>query len=120
MLGIARRLLRRPRLLIIDELSLGLAPVAIDSVLQAISEVRREFHVTFLLIEESLHHLVGRVDRAYAMNRGINIGEGTVEFLAQTDAVVSAYLGDIGSMALRNRGPKEPHAHNRLIREKEE
>ncbi len=119
MLGIARRLLRRPRVLIIDELSLGLAPVAIDSVLKAVREVRQEFGVTFLLIEESLHRLFGWVDRAYVMNRGINIGEGTIEFLAKTDAVASAYLGDIGSMVLLNRAAIEPAADNRSIREKE-
>ena len=108
MLGIARRLLRRPRLLIIDELSLGLAPVAIDRVLTAVSEVRREFAVTFLLMEESLSRLLGWVDRAYVLNCGVRIAEGTVETLAQNDAVASAYLGDIGSMVLNNRGVSGP------------
>jgi branched-chain amino acid transport system ATP-binding protein len=108
MLGIARRLLRRPRLLIIDEPSLGLAPIAIDAMLRAVTEARREFAVTVLLIEEAPSRLSSWVDRAYVLNRGVIIGEGAIEILVRTEAVALAYLGEIGGKVLDNPCANEP------------
>lgn len=75
MLGIARKLLRKPRLLIVDEPALGLSPIAIDAVFRALAQVRRESGTSVLVTEEVVSQLSGRVDRVYVLNLGVMEGE---------------------------------------------
>jgi len=70
MLGIARKLLRRPRLLIVDEPALGLAPIAVEGVFQALGRIRRESGISVLIIEEMASQLARRVDRVVQLNAG--------------------------------------------------
>ena len=70
MLGIARKLLRRPRLLIVDEPALGLSPIAIEGVFQAMGQIRRESGISVLIIEEMPSQLAHRVDRIVHLNGG--------------------------------------------------
>lgn len=70
MLGIGRKLLRRPRLLIVDEPGLGLAPIAIDSVFRALDQIRRESGISVLILEEMASQLENRVDRLLHLQFG--------------------------------------------------
>lgn len=94
MLGIARRLLRRPRLLIVDEPSLGLDPNYAKAVFTALADIRRDFGVTVLVVEEIIARLAGWVDRGYVLHLGENVAEGTIESLAASHAVRVAYAGN--------------------------
>jgi branched-chain amino acid transport system ATP-binding protein len=81
MLGIARKLLRRPRLLIVDEPALGLSPIAVNGVFQALGQIRKESGVSVLIIEEMASQLAHRVDRVVHLNAGeirVNHAQSTI------------------------------------------
>ncbi|HJU48343.1 MAG TPA: ABC transporter ATP-binding protein [Gaiellaceae bacterium] len=91
-LAIARALLSRPRLLLLDEPSLGLAPVVIDVVFDALEELRRE-GVTILLVEQNAARAVEFADRAYILRTGRVAHAGTREEILQMEDFETAYLG---------------------------
>jgi branched-chain amino acid transport system ATP-binding protein len=92
MLVIARALMARPRLLLLDEPSLGLAPVIADQVFALIEEIRRE-GVTILLIEQNAGRALGVADRAYVIETGRIAAEGRAADLMADPRVIAAYLG---------------------------
>jgi branched-chain amino acid transport system ATP-binding protein len=91
-LAIARALLSRPRLLLLDEPSLGLAPVVIDVVFDALEELRGE-GVTILLVEQNAARAVEFADRAYILRTGRVAHAGTREEILQMEDFETAYLG---------------------------
>jgi branched-chain amino acid transport system ATP-binding protein len=92
MLTLARALSRKPRLLIADELSLGLAPMIVDRLLQAVREVAKA-GTGVLLVEQHVRKVLKYADRAYVMSRGRIAMEGTAEELQERmDEVTSTYL----------------------------
>jgi branched-chain amino acid transport system ATP-binding protein len=91
-LAIARALLSRPRLLLLDEPSLGLAPVVIDVVFDALEELRSE-GVTILLVEQNAARAVEFADRAYILRTGRVAHSGTREEILQMENFEAAYLG---------------------------
>ena len=91
-LAIARALLSRPRLLLLDEPSLGLAPVVIDIVFDALEELRRE-GVTILLVEQNAARAVEFADRAYILRTGRVAHSGTRDEILQMENFETAYLG---------------------------
>jgi branched-chain amino acid transport system ATP-binding protein len=91
MLAIGRSLLARPRLMMIDEVSFGLAPVIVESLLQLISELRKG-GTTFLLVEQSASVLTIS-DRTYVLSGGRISLEAKPGELAGSDRLVRAYLG---------------------------
>ncbi len=91
-LAIARALLAKPRLLLLDEPSLGLAPSIVDTVWQALAEIRRG-GVTILLVEQRAQITVGFADRTYVLNRGRITMELTPRDAGNTDRMVEAYFG---------------------------
>ena len=92
MLVIARALMARPKLLLLDEPSLGLAPVISSQVFAIISEIRRE-GVTVLLIEQNAKRALAIADRAYVLELGRMVLGGPAAELARHPRVVEAYLG---------------------------
>ena len=91
-LAIARALLSRPRLLLLDEPSLGLAPVVIDVVFDVLAELRNE-GVTILLVEQNAARAVEFADRAYIVRTGRVAHEGTRDEILQMEDFETAYLG---------------------------
>lgn len=92
MLAIARSLMSRPKLLMLDEPSLGLAPVVVDDVYKIINEIAAE-GTTILLIEQNATRALNVADHAYILTNG-SIGlSGTGKELAENDEVRKAYLG---------------------------
>jgi branched-chain amino acid transport system ATP-binding protein len=92
MLAIGRALMALPKLIIFDELSLGLAPLVIDSLYKTIREINRQ-GITVLLVEQNVHRSLEVADRAYIIERGRIVLSGTSESLKQDDHVKQAYFG---------------------------
>jgi branched-chain amino acid transport system ATP-binding protein len=92
MLAIAQALMRRPKLLMLDEPSLGLAPIVIDQVLAVLQRLRAE-GTTILLVEQMVERALEIADAAYVMQNGRIIGHGAAADLAAGDLVRRAYLG---------------------------
>jgi ABC-type branched-subunit amino acid transport system ATPase component len=92
MLAIARGLLARPRLLLLDEPSLGLAPQMVDEVFAAIEEIHRD-GTTILLVEQNALRALAIADRAYVIETGQILLSGSGDDLLHNPAVRHAYLG---------------------------
>ncbi|HEV8654187.1 MAG TPA: ABC transporter ATP-binding protein [Candidatus Limnocylindria bacterium] len=90
MLAIARGLMSEPHLLLLDEPSLGLAPVLVDQVFAALRQIKEQ-GTTLLLVEQSARHALALADRGYVLNRGQIVQRGTAEQLRAT--LHQAYLG---------------------------
>ena len=92
MLAIARGLMSSPKLLMLDEPSLGLSPKLVDEVTGLLERIRSELGVTVLLVEQNAAVAAGVADRAYVMRRGRIALEEKAEALLGSEDVLSAYL----------------------------
>jgi len=92
MVAIARALMARPRLLLLDEPSLGLAPVVIDEVFDALVQIGAQ-GVSILLVEQDVERALSLATRAYLLIEGRVAAEGSSAELRQSDAVRAAVLG---------------------------
>ena len=92
MLAIARALMARPKLLLLDEPSLGLAPLYIKKIFQTIRELNRDHGMTILLIEQNAHHALRAAHRGYVLQHGQIILSGTGKELLASPEVRAAYL----------------------------
>jgi branched-chain amino acid transport system ATP-binding protein len=92
MVAIARGLMAQPKLLLLDEPSLGLAPLVVQQVFQIIAGIR-EYGTTVLLVEQNAHIALSIGDRGYVLETGRLIAEGNPETLWNNDEVRAAYLG---------------------------
>lgn len=93
MVAIGRGLMTRPEVLLIDELSLGLAPSIVDDLLAAIDTIHREEGLSFLLVEQDVQIALERADRGYVLENGRIALNGPASELLRNDAVRAAYLG---------------------------
>jgi branched-chain amino acid transport system ATP-binding protein len=92
MLAIGRGLMARPRLLLLDEPSLGLAPLAVRSILEIVETVNRR-GTTILLVEQNVQRALGLCHRGYVVENGVVALAGSREELLRSDHVRQAYLG---------------------------
>lgn len=92
MLAMGRALMSRPRLLMLDEPSMGLAPILVEQVFDIIRELH-EAGTTILLVEQNARMALSIADRGYVLETGSVVLEGTGAELMQSDAVKKAYLG---------------------------
>jgi len=92
MLAIGRSLMARPRLLMLDEPSLGLAPVVVKTIFDVISKLHRQ-GVTILLVEQNARQALQIADRCYVMETGSMVMSGTVEELSGNPEIERFYLG---------------------------
>jgi branched-chain amino acid transport system ATP-binding protein len=92
MLAIARALMARPKLLLLDEPSMGLAPLIVKEIYAAIRQINRE-GVSVLLVEQNAKMALGAAHRGYVMETGTIVVEGEAAQLKDNDVVKSVYLG---------------------------
>jgi branched-chain amino acid transport system ATP-binding protein len=98
MLAIGRALMSRPRLLLLDEPSLGLAPLMVERIFETIAELKRQGR-TILLVEQNVHQALDVADRAYVLETGRVTLDGPAETLRHDPKVEQSYLG-VGGVAL--------------------
>jgi branched-chain amino acid transport system ATP-binding protein len=91
MLAVGRALMARPKLLMLDEPSLGLAPMIVEQLFETIRLLKAE--ITILLVEQNVHLVSFIVDRAYVLQKGRVVREGSGADLAHAEWVREAYLG---------------------------
>jgi branched-chain amino acid transport system ATP-binding protein len=95
MLALARAFASRPRLLILDEMSLGLAPIIVERLLEKVTQISEETGCAVMLVEQHVPLALQVVGRAYVLARGRIVGEGTAAELRQNaDVLESSYMGD--------------------------
>ncbi|WP_066462924.1 ABC transporter ATP-binding protein [Sanguibacter suarezii] len=92
MLAIGRALMARPRLLLLDEPSMGLAPMIIQQIFRIISEINKQ-GTTVLLVEQNAQQALSRSDRAYVLETGTVVRTGPGKTLLADPAIKDAYLG---------------------------
>ena len=93
MLAAARALMTSPELLLVDELSMGLAPMVVDQLFAALAEVNRD-GTAILLVEQFVHLALRHTARAYVLAKGEIVVEGPSEELLTSPEVMAAYLGE--------------------------
>jgi branched-chain amino acid transport system ATP-binding protein len=95
MLAVARALARRPRLLLLDELSLGLAPVIVERLLPRVREYAQESGCGVLLVEQHVHLALEVVDRGYVLSHGeVVLHRPVGELRADRQLLIASYLGE--------------------------
>lgn len=93
MLAMGRAMMARPRLLLLDEPSLGLAPIIVHSIFEAIDEINRA-GTTILLVEQNANAALKHSNRAYVLETGSIVMEGESSIVASDQRVKEAYLGE--------------------------
>ena len=92
MLALGRGLMSNPKLMLLDEMSLGLAPIVIDKVYKALREIRK-VGITILFVEQNVRRSLEEADRAYIMEAGRVVLSGDVADLREEEKVKKAYFG---------------------------
>jgi branched-chain amino acid transport system ATP-binding protein len=92
MLAIGRALMSEPRLLMLDEPSFGLAPILVEQIFEMIAEINRQ-GVTILLVEQNVRVALELTQRAYVIENGRVVGEGSGDSLLSFESIRAAYLG---------------------------
>jgi branched-chain amino acid transport system ATP-binding protein len=93
MLAISRALMARPKLLLLDEPSMGLAPLITRQIFEIIRKINKEDGTTVLLVEQNAHLALKTADRGYVIENGRIVLHGTAEQLLSNQAIQKAYLG---------------------------
>jgi branched-chain amino acid transport system ATP-binding protein len=93
MLAVSRALMSRPKLLLLDEPSLGLAPIIVQDLFERFGEINRETGTTMLVVEQNAQLALGIASRGYVLESGQITIEGKAQDLMHDDAIRKAYLG---------------------------
>jgi len=92
MLAIGRALMSKPKLLLLDEPSFGLAPILVQQMFEMIEEINKQ-GVTVLLVEQNVRMALELAHRSYVIENGKIVGQGTGDDLLSFESIRSAYLG---------------------------
>ena len=103
MVAVARGLMAKPRLLLLDEPSLGLAPVIVQAVFRIISEIRR--NTTVLLVEQNARMGLSVADHGYVLETGRIVLGGKPDELWSNEAIAAAYLGGHAKVTAQTTSP---------------
>jgi branched-chain amino acid transport system ATP-binding protein len=93
MLAVGRAIMSEPQLLMLDEPSLGLAPIVVSRMFKALSELKRTSSLTIILVEQEVRGALEIADRAYLFENGRVVLEGTADSLRDNQIVRQSYLG---------------------------
>jgi branched-chain amino acid transport system ATP-binding protein len=117
MLGVARSLMSRPRLLLVDELSLGLAPMIVVQLFETLEEVNRH-GTAVLLVEQFVHLALEHTKRAYVLSKGEVVLNGASADLLASPDLAAAYLGETASGVDPHDASSRPARRSRGLRAK--
>lgn len=106
MLGVARALMSDPKLLIVDELSLGLAPIIVEDLFQILEDVHRA-GTAVVIVEQFVHMALGNTDRAYVLSKGEVVLEGRSADLLADPKLIASYLGEADEAPAKSNGPRK-------------
>ena len=112
MLAVARALMISPRLLLVDELSLGLAPIVVGALFDALAEVNRQ-GTAILLVEQFVHLALQHTSRAYVLGKGEVVIEGASSELLASPELMAAYLGEMEAEAEPAPAPKRSKSRSK-------
>ncbi|WP_081707571.1 ATP-binding cassette domain-containing protein [Bacillus massiliigorillae] len=93
MLAIGRGLMSNPKIIMLDEPSMGLAPIIVNEILDILDVIKNELGTMVILVEQNVKSALKIADRGYVLDQGKIILSGTGQELSQNKHVVSAYLG---------------------------
>ena len=93
MLALGRGLMAGPDVLLLDEPTLGLAPIVVSEVFQKVSEISDRLNTTILVVEHNIKGVLDIVDRAYVLDRGRVVHDGTPQSVRDTDILTRVFLG---------------------------
>jgi len=93
MLAIGRALMSQPKLLLVDELSLGLAPVVVEKISDVLKGINKEKGIGIFLVEQNVQMALELADRGYIIENGRIVGQGEARVLLESEEVKGAYLG---------------------------
>ena len=93
MLAIGRALMSQPKLLLLDEMSLGLAPLLVQNLSKVIKQISETKKISIFLVEQNVHMALSIANRGYTMENGRITSEGDARALLNSDSVKDAYLG---------------------------
>ena len=93
MLALGRGLMAGPEVLLLDEPTLGLAPIVVSEVFQKVSEISDRLNTTILVVEHNIKGVLDIVDRAYVLDRGRVVHGGTPQSIGDTDILARVFLG---------------------------
>ena len=95
MLALGRGLMAGPEVLLLDEPTLGLAPIVVKEVFEKISEISERLRTTIFVVEHNIKGVLDIVDRAYVMDRGSVVHNGTPQSVRQTAILTEVFLGRV-------------------------
>jgi len=93
MLEIARALIQRPEMLLLDEPTLGLAPTIVRTIFQKIKEINQQLQITLMIVEQNAKSALSISHRAYVLENGMNRMEGPTKEIQNNPEVIKLYLG---------------------------
>lgn len=108
MVAIGRALMSRPRLLILDEPSMGLAPIIVKSIFETLRSLNRDEGLTILMAEQNAAVALRYADQATVIQNGVDVLSDTAEALRQSDYIKEFYLGSDLPFAPKSRTPAPP------------
>src|SRR5690606_11860137 len=93
MLAVSRALMMRPRLMLLDEPSFGLAPLVVDHIFAILRNINREQNVAMLLVEQNAAKALDIADRAYVLETGRMVMSGSAQEVGRDENIRRSYLG---------------------------
>ena len=96
MLALGRGLMANPEVLLLDEPTLGLAPIIVREVFEKVSEISETLGTTIMVVEHNIRGVLGIADRGYVLDKGRVVFEGTPDHIRDSDILTRVFLGEVG------------------------
>ena len=96
MLALGRGLMANPEVLLLDEPTLGLAPIIVREVFEKVSEISETLGTTIMVVEHNIRGVLGIADRGYVLDKGRVVFEGTPDHIRESDILTRVFLGEVG------------------------